>query len=338
MTEIQHHVLIEQVSTLIEHAKSKVISKVNHELVLLFWQIGHVIHQYILQEQRAEYGKQTIINLAEYLTTHYGRNFSEKNLRRMVQFCQVFDDLNIVAPLARQLTWSHFLVLIPLKSKDARLFYAQLSVNEQLSKRKLKEKIENKVFERTEIANVQLNHALDIPKNTFKDPYLLDFLNLNQGYLENDLENAILLELEKFLMELGNGFAFIERQKRMIIDGEDFYLDLLFYHRKLQRLIAIELKLGKFKAQDKGQMELYLNWLNQHERQNGENYPIGLILCAESSREQIELLQMHKDNILVAEYWTQLPEKALLEQKLHQTLLETKYYFEQQRLLNMEPL
>lgn len=338
MSEIQNYDLIKQVSTLIECAKNKVVSQINHELVLLFWQIGHIIHQHILQEQRAKYGKQTILNLANYLTTHYGRNFSEKNLRRMVQFCQVFNDLDIVAPLARQLTWSHFLILIPLKSHDARLFYAHLSANEQLSKRQLREKIENKTFERTEIANIQINQSIDIPKDTFKDPYVLDFLNLNQGYLENDLENAILLELEKFLMELGNGFAFIERQKRMIIDGEDFYLDLLFYHRKLRRLIAIELKLSKFKAQDKGQMELYLNWLNQYERQDGENYPIGLILCAESSREQIELLQMHKDNILVAEYWTQLPEKALLEQKLHQTLLETKYYFEQQRLLNMEPL
>ena len=158
----------------------------------------------------------------------------------------------------------------------------------------------------------------------FRDPYFLDFLGLRQGYDEADLEAAILRQLEAFILELGRGFAFVERQKRMVIDGEDFYLDLLFYHRRLRRLVAIELKLGRFKAAHKGQMELYLKWLDKHERQAGEEAPIGLILCAESSREQVELLQMHKDGITVAEYWTELPPKAELEQHLHQALLEAR--------------
>ena len=162
------------------------------------------------------------------------------------------------------------------------------------------------------------------PAQVFKDPYFLDFLGLRQGYDEADLEAAILRQLEAFILELGRGFAFVERQKRMVIDGEDFYLDLLFYHRRLRRLVAIELKLGRFKAAHKGQMELYLKWLDKHERQAGEEAPIGLILCAESSREQVELLQMHKDGITVAEYWTELPPKAELEQHLHQALLEAR--------------
>ncbi len=171
--------------------------------------------------------------------------------------------------------------------------------------------------------------------NTFKDPYLLDFLGLRSDYLEKDIETAILHQLENFILELGKGFAFVERQKRMIIDGEDFYLDLLFFHRKLRRLVAIELKLGKFQAQHKGQMELYLKWLNKYERQAGEESPIGLILCAENSKEQVELLELHKDGIMVAEYLTELPPKKELEKKLHQALVEAREHFETTKLSNI---
>ncbi len=152
--------------------------------------------------------------------------------------------------------------------------------------------------------------------------------------MEKDLESAILKELENFILELGRGFAFVERQKRMIIDGEDFYLDLLFYHRHLKRLVAIELKLGKFEAKHKGQMELYLKWLDKYEKTENENPPIGLILCAESSREQVELLEMHKDGIAVAEYWTELPSKKELENKIHTLLIEARERLESQKLLN----
>jgi YhcG PDDEXK nuclease domain len=170
--------------------------------------------------------------------------------------------------------------------------------------------------------------------NTFKDPYFLEFLGLRNNYLEKDLEQAILRELEAFILELGNGFAFVERQKRMIIDGEDFNLDLLFYHRNLKRLVAVELKLGKFEARQKGQMELYLKWLDKYEKKEGELPPVGLILCAESSKEQIELLEMHKDGIMVAEYWTELPPKKQLEQKIHSILIEAKERMERNKLLD----
>ena len=185
--------------------------------------------------------------------------------------------------LSRQLSWSHFLVLIPLKSSEARLFYARQAVDGHLGVRDLRGLISRKAFERTAIADTQLAPNAPVPPGTFKDPYLFDFLGLQNAYLENDLESAILRELESFILEFGKGFAFVERQKRMIIDGEDFHLDLLFYHRTLKRLVAVELKLGKFHARDKGQMELYLKWLDRYERQEGENAPVGLILCVAGS-------------------------------------------------------
>jgi predicted nuclease of restriction endonuclease-like (RecB) superfamily len=261
------------------------------------------------------------------LEQEFGRGFEAKNLRRMVQFAQAFPQIEIVATLSRQLSWSHFVNLLPLKTEQARQFYASQAATNTWSVRELRHQIERKAFERTEIASAQSPASLSTeaaPALIFKDPYFLDFLGLRQGHDEADLESAILRQLEAFILELGRGFAFVERQKRMVIDGEDFYLDLLFYHRRLRRLVAIELKLGRFKAAHKGQMELYLKWLDKHERQTGEEAPIGLILCAESSREQVELLQMHKDGITVAEYWTELPPKAELEQHLHQALLEAR--------------
>ncbi len=328
-----HEKLFTDLLELIEQSRHQVAMQANSTLTILFWQVGKRINDDILQNQRAEYGKQIVPTVSAQLEHDYGRNFTEKNVRRMMQFADIFSDMQIVVTLSRQLTWSHFLVLIPLKSEQAKQFYAQLVINHTLGVRELRKQIANKAFERTEIANIQAKQNDNFPINTFKDPYLLDFLGLQNGYLEKDIETAILHELEKFILELGKGFAFVERQKRMIIDGEDFYLDLLFYHRSLKRLVAIELKLGKFQAKHKGQMELYLKWLNKNERQEGEETPIGLILCAESSKEQVELLEMHKDGIMVAEYWTELPSKKELERKLHTALIEAKERFERKKLL-----
>lgn len=242
----------------------------------------------------------------------------------MIQFASQFTDLTNVVTLSRHLCWSHFLVLLPLKSEAAKQSYAQHALAESWSVRHLRNQIDRKAFERKEIADLQLTKFPPELQNSFKAPYLLDFLNLKSAYLETDLERAILQELEAFILELGKGFAFMERQKRMIIDGDDFYLDLLFYNRTLKRLVAIELKLGKFEAAHKGQMELYLKWLNKYEKTEGENEPIGLIICAESNKEQVELLELHKDSIMVAEYWTNILPKAELETKVHQLLIEAK--------------
>ena len=323
--------LVIELSSLIEESKQQVAKVANSTLTLLFWHVGKRIQEEVLKNERAEYGKQIVTTVSLQLAEKYGRNFEEKNVRRMMQFSHEFSDFEIVVPLARQLSWSHFLILIPLKSKEAKLYYAQNCMEQNWGKRELRNQIQRKAFERTELANIQFLNSQPDLMNTFKDPYVLDFLNLKNTYLENDLEKTILQELETFVLELGRGFAFLERQKRMIIDGDDFYLDLLFYNRTLKRLVAIELKLGKFEASHKGQMELYLKWLNKYEKQEGENEPIGLILCAESNKEQVELLEMHKDGIMVAEYLTVMPSKKELETKLHQLLAEAKERIERNR-------
>ena len=322
--------LHDELRELIANSRQRLAATVNAELSQLYWRIGQRLSREVLGGERAQYGTQLMNRLGERLASEFGRGFEAKNLRRMVQFAQAFPEAEIVASLMRQLSWTHFLQLLPLKSEPARHFYARRCVAERWSVRELHHQIERKAYERSEIASVQSDALVapgadaNAPAVVFKDPYFLDFLGLRQGHDEADLESAILRQLEAFILELGRGFAFVERQKRMIIDGEDFHLDLLFFHRRLRRLVAIELKLGRFKAAHKGQMELYLKWLDKHERQPGEETPIGLILCAESSREQVELLQMHKDGITVAEYWTELPPKAELEQRLHAALVEAR--------------
>ncbi|MDP4844960.1 MAG: PDDEXK nuclease domain-containing protein [Salibacteraceae bacterium] len=333
MQELEN-ALYQDLSKIIEQGKRQVTAQVNSTLTMVYWQVGERINTEILHNERAEYGKEIVATLARQLKFTFGNSFQEKNLRRMMQFAEEFEEFEIVAPLVRQLSWTHFTILIPIKDKAKRLFYAKQAAEESWSKRELIRQIERKAFERKEIAQLQLTDTPNELQTSFKDPYFLDFLGLKEGYLENDLEGAILKELEHFILELGKGFAFVERQKRMTIDSEDFYLDLLFYHRKLKRLVAIELKLGKFKAAHKGQMELYLKWLDKHEKQEGENPPIGLILCAEKSTEQVELLEMGKDGILVAEYWTDLPPKEKLEAKLHQSLIEAKARIDQKKLLD----
>ncbi|HED37425.1 MAG TPA: DUF1016 family protein [Ignavibacteria bacterium] len=324
--------ILNEIITIIENSKTQLIIQANSALTLTFWHIGNRINTEILKNKRAEYGKQIVATLSRDLEHKFGRSFNEKNLRRMLQFAEKFSDYEIVVTLSRQLSWSHFLILIPLKTEQERLFYAKLVAENGFGVRELRKQISKKVFERIKNADIQVYDSEKIEEGILKDPYLLDFLELKDGYLENDLENAILKELELFLLELGTGFTFVERQKRMIIDGDDYYLDLLFYHRKIKRLVAIELKIDKFKAKYKGQMELYLKWLEKYEKQGGEQAPIGIILCTEASKEQIELLEMHKDGIMVAEYWTELLPKKELERKLHQALIEARERLERKKL------
>ena len=325
--------LFNDLKDIIEQGKQQVNKQVNSTLTLVYWQVGHRVNKELLKNKRAEYGKEIISQIATNLVSNYGNGFTIKNLHRMIQFAQDFEEIEIVVTLSRQLSWSHFLLLIPIKTKEAKKYYSEKIIEEQWSVRETRRQIERKAFERQELASIQLSETNSDIQSSFKDPYLLDFLGIKDGYLENDLESAILKELENFILELGKGFAFIERQKRMIIDGEDFYLDLLFFNRKLKRLVAVELKIGKFKAAHKGQMELYLKWLERQETQEDENSPIGLIICAEKSNEQIELLEMGKDGIMVAEYWTELPPKALLEKKLQEALIEAKERIEKKKLI-----
>ena len=329
--------LITDLRTLINEARNKVALIINTEITLLYWHIGKRINEEVLGNQRAEYGKQIVSTVSTQLTKEYGRGFELRNLRRMMQFAQLFPDFQIVATASQQLSWSHFIELLSIKNDLGREFYLTMAASESWSIRTLRNKIDSMLYERTaisskpeeviktELANLRNNEILS-PDLVFKSPYFLEFTGLKGVYSEKSLEDSLLVHIEHFILELGVGFTFVERQKRMIIDGEDFYLDLLFYHRKLRRLVAIELKLGKFKAAYKGQMELYLRWLEKHEMEVGEESPIGLLLCTEGSEEQIELLQLDQTGIRVAQYMTELPSRALLHQQLQKIVAERRAF------------
>jgi predicted nuclease of restriction endonuclease-like (RecB) superfamily len=320
--------LAADVRRMIEQTREGVARTVNAGVTLLYWRIGKRIQTEVLGSQRAEYGKEIVASLGRQLAAEFGAGFSKRNLFHMIRFAEVFPDAQIVHSLSAQLGWTHFRDIIPLKSDHQRDFYAEMCRVERWSTRTLRAKIDAMLFERTaiskkpeevaraELATLRSEDRLT-PALVFRDPYILDFLGLKDRYLEKDLEDAILRELETFLLELGNGFAFLGRQTRIQIDSDDFYLDLLFYHRRLRRLIAIDLKLGDFKAEYKGQMELYLRWLAKHEQQPEEESPLGIILCAGKKTEQIELLELDQSGIHVAEYLTALPSRELLQQKLH---------------------
>jgi len=324
--------LFKDLRALIIEARQDVARQVNSALVLLYWRVGIRIRQDILKEKRAEYGEEIVPTLSTQLVPEFGEGFSKRNLFRMMRFAEVFPDEKIVSTLSRQLGWSHFVEIIPLDEDLKRDFYSEMCRIERWSVRTLRQKISGMLFERTalsrkpvELAKQELAQLREedklAPDLVFRDPYFLDFLGLKDTYSEKDLEMAILRELEAFILELGAGFTFVARQKRITVDDEDYYLDLLFYHRKLRRLVAIDLKLGKFQAADKGQMELYLRWLEKYEQQPEEESPLGLILCASKSEEQIKLLQLDKSGIRVAAYLTELPPRKLLQKKLHEAIV-----------------
>ncbi len=310
--------LFDQVTQLIEQTRAGVAVQANAALTLMNWEIGRLIDVEVLQRERGDYAKEIVSTLSRQLTVRYGRGFDRPNLYRMVKLSQLFPDREIVVSLGPQLSWTHFRAILPVKSAEARAFYIEQAISARLSVRALRELVGRQGFERKEIANAQSLGDSVVPADTFRDPYFLDFLGLKDAYEEKDLEEAIIREMEPFLLEVGNGWAFVERQKRMTIGNEDFHLGLLFYSRPLHRLVAVELKIGRFKASYEGQMKLYLKWLDKYERHEGEEAPIGLILCTEASREQVELLEMHKDGIAVAEYWTALPPKAELQARIRE--------------------
>jgi predicted nuclease of restriction endonuclease-like (RecB) superfamily len=331
MAQLVPDSLVEDVRRLIDSARSRVAATVNAELTLLYWQIGRRISDGVLGGARAEYGQQVLAALAQQLTAAYGRGWSEKQLRHCVRAAEVFPDEEILSALRRELSWTHLKTLMYIDDPLKRDYYIELCRLERWSSRQLHERIQSMLFERSALSRKPadlIRHELSqlketqelMPEVVLKDPYVLDFLGLNDRYLERDLEDAILREMEQFLLELGAGFTFVARQKRLQIDDDDFYLDLLFYNRKLRRLVAIELKLGAFKAEYKSQMELYLRWLAKYEQEPEEQPPIGIILCAGKKQEQIELLELGKSGIHVAEYLTVLPPREMLKAKLHQSI------------------
>jgi predicted nuclease of restriction endonuclease-like (RecB) superfamily len=335
--------LLGDIRSLIESAREQTARAVNSTLVIMYWQIGRRIRQDVLGNERAEYGKEIVQTLSAKLTADYGQGFGRRSLFRMLQFAEYFEEEQIVSALSTQLSWSHFVEILSLEDQLKREFYAEMCRIERWSVRTLRHKIGHLLYERTAVSkkpNVLIKQDLATlrdedrltPDMVFRDPYFLDFLGLTGHHAEKDVEDAILRELEAFILELGDGFTFVARQKRITVDNEDYYLDLLFYHRRLHCLVAIDLKLGKFQAADKGQMELYLRWLEQHDTQPGEERPLGLILCADKAAEHVELLRLNDSGIRVAQYLTELPPKKLLEKKLHQAIQLAR-----ERLARSEP-
>ncbi|MEW6207035.1 MAG: PDDEXK nuclease domain-containing protein [Acidobacteriota bacterium] len=335
--------LLRDVREMIAAAREEVAQAVNSRLVILYWSVGRRIRQDILKNKRAEYGEEILPTLSAKLVPEFGKGFSARNLARMIKFAEAFPDAEIVSTLSRQLSWSHFVEIIPLRDQLQRDFYAEMCRIERWGVRALRTKIAGMLYERTALSRkpeklieqeIKLLREEDrlTPDLIFRDPYFLDFLGLKGAYSEKDIESAILRELEQFILELGEGFAFLARQKRITVGDDDFYLDLLFYHRRLRRLVAIELKLDRFRPEHKGQMELYLRWLEKYERQPEEDSPIGLILCAGKSDEQIELLELGKSGIRVAAYLTELPSRELLQKKLHEAIALARARLERGKL------
>jgi predicted nuclease of restriction endonuclease-like (RecB) superfamily len=338
--KIENTVLLGSIRQLIEESRQQVAITVNATLTALYWKIGKQINQDILLNNRAEYGKQIVITLSAQLSVEYGKGWGEKHLRHCIRFAEIFPDEQIVYTLCRQLSWSHLRLLMFMNDPLKRAFYIEMCKLENWSFRTFRDRVNSMLYERTAISKkpeqtiqndlASLRNAQKINADlVFRDPYFLDFLGLKDTYSEKDLETSIVAELQRFIIELGSDFAFMARQKRITIDNRDYKIDLLFYHRRLKCLVAMDLKLGEFEAGFKGQMELYLRYLEKYEKVEGENQPIGLILCAGKNEEHIELMQLDKSNIRVAEYLTELPDKAVLRQKLHQAIENAR-----NRLLN----
>ena len=323
-------VLLGDLRTLVQSARQRLAIAANATYTVLCWQIGNRLLRDSLQGGRAAYGKQILATVSQELTSEFGPGFNYTALTRMARFAEWMTDEHILASLSQTLSWSHVVELLPIKDTLARDFYAEMCRIERWDVRTLRQKIAGMLFQRTALSKrptavisaeiSKLREGQMSPDTVFRDPYLLDLLGLKGAYSERDLERAILREIEGVLLELGTGFAFVARQKRMSVGKDDFHLDLLFFHRHLRRLIAVELKLESFQPAHVGQMELYLRWLDKHERAPGEEAPIGLILCAAADAEQVELLQLDAKSIRVSEYLTALPPLPLLRERLHQAI------------------
>jgi predicted nuclease of restriction endonuclease-like (RecB) superfamily len=328
--------LFKNVSQLIEESRSRTAVAINSEITLLYWNIGKYIREDVLKNNRADYGQKIVESLSDRLTKNYGRGWSKRHLHNCLRFAETFPNEQIMHALRTQLSWTHIRSIVPIEDELKRNFYIELCKIEKWSTRHLDERIQSMLYERTSISKKpdktirqelqQLKKQQQITSDiVFRDPYILDFLGLSDTFSEMDLESAIIIELQRFIIELGNDFAFLARQKRITIDNRDYKIDLLFYHRRLKCLVAIDLKIGEFEAGYKGQMELYLRYLEKNESMQGENSPVGLVLCTGKNEEHIELLRLEESNIKVAEYITILPDKKLLKQKLHKAIEIAKH-------------
>ena len=318
------------VGNIIEQSKRTIAVYLNSEVSMTYWKIGKYIAGELDAIGEEKYGSKIVATLSHQLSERYGKGYTRTAIIRMVKVAREYPDEQIAATLSHQLTWSHFVELIAISDPTKRFFYQQMSILYHWSVRQLRDQEDKMVYERSLIAAKPEDEQVKVlttvadgditPDVILKSSYVVDFLGLKRGFSEEELEDAVVEQLEKFIMELGQDFAFLERQKKIPVDSIDYKLDLLFYHRRLHRLLAIDLKLGKFKPEYKGQMELYLKYLKKYEMQPGEEEPIGLLLCSEGNTEHIELLMLDEQNIKVAQYLTILPEKQWFIDKMNRSI------------------
>lgn len=325
-------VLFNDVCLIIDQARRHVATYVNVEACLMNWHVGKRIKEDVLYNQRAEYGKQILKNLSVKLTERYGTGWGTEKLKHCVRSAYLFSEDDIMYAARTQLTWTHLRSLMSLKDSLERQFYMEMCRIEHWDTRTLDEKIDSQLYQRTaisqrpeevirrELKELREEDTLN-PDIVFRSTYFLDMLGLPDVFSEKDLENSILNQLLEFIKELGCDFTFVDRQKRITVDSEDYFIDLLFFHRGLRRLVAIDLKLGKFKPAYEGQMRLYLRYLNKNDRKPWEEEPIGLILCSEGNTEHIQYFMLDDDSdIRVAQYYTELPSKELLADRLQRAI------------------
>lgn len=328
--------LYNDVCDIIDKAKTNIAVYANAQICMTNWYIGKRIKEDVLKNERAEYGKEVVVNLSAKLTKKYGKGWSTKNLHHCLRSAEIFTEEEIVYAVRRQLSWTQVRSLSYVKEPLARQFYLEMAAIEHWNTRTLDEKIDGQLYERTAISRrpdklikEELSEAGEknqlVPDMVFKSTYFLDMLGLPDVFKESDLEKAIISQMEAFLMELGTDFAFLARQKRIPVDNVDYHLDLLFFHRELKRMVAIDLKIGKFKPEYEGQMRLYLRYLDKKERKAGEESPIGLILCSEGNTEHIEYLMLDENNpVKVAQYYTKLPDKKVLALQMRKAIETAK--------------
>ena len=313
----------DEVLALIHNAKQQAMQAVNTRLIELYWQVGAYISRKL---EQAEWGDAVVSQLAEHLArTQPGlRGFTRSNLFRMRQFYETYRGEEKVAPLARQLSWSHNLIIFSQsKRPEEREFYLRMAVQEKWSKRELERQFKAALFERsvTQPAKVSaaLRHTHPAALEVFRDAYMVEFLDLPGGHAEADLHQGLLARLKDFLIELGRDFCFVGSEYPLQVGGRDFALDLLFFHRGLNCLVAIELKVGRFEPEYLGKLGFYLEALDRDERKPHENPAIGVLLCASKDDEVVEYaLNRSLSPALIAEYQTRLPDKQLLQAKLHE--------------------
>ncbi len=310
----------------IQQARQKVFAQVNTALIDLYWQVGKTISQ---QVQDQAWGKGVVTELANYIAHHAPdiKGFSDKNLWRMKQFYETYADDIKLSSLARELPWTHNTVIFSrCKTAEEREYYLNVVYTEKLSKRELERQIDASQFERTMLGAKlsplvrELHPAI---QTTFKDSYVLEFLGLPETHSESDLQKALTQHIKAFILELGNDFIFMGEEYRLQVGNQDFYIDLLFYHRGLAALVAFELKIGQFSPEHMGQLNFYLEALDRDVKKLHENPSIGVLLCRDKDDEVVEYaLSRNLSPALVAQYQLQLPDKKLIQAKLHELLAQ----------------